>query len=227
MMVSKKIGGIIILLLSFLAIPTHANANWYSGSEFDPSNGIRAYITAYVLTGAFQGGESNWVSTFNFDINGTDWIQTGWRYYENYVSGPKQYVEWCIDCTPNGGTYQMHDGFANHQWGTTVHYQIKYENDQGWCAYTTGFLRFCVQGVHPAPSIILAKSEIHFSPLNPLNTDFNSVQYFDQSNNSWVDFDNRVYWDEDFPYSVEIFNNSHFRTFRVNTIEVFLPIVVR
>lgn len=171
-------------------------------------------------------GVSSWVSTYSTDAIGNDWLQTGWKYYYWY-SLPKQYVEWCIDCSGNQGTYEMQDEFANQDWGNTIDYWVSRQTGPRWCAYTEMIVRFCVDNLHDIPVEVLAKSEVHDSFWNPLDTVFNDVRYRDPSDEVWKLFDNQRVWVKDFPYDVQIFSDSYFRTYRIATEEVFLPLVIK
>lgn len=226
-MLSKIARFFAISLCAFLLFPTGVAANWYAGSQEGDANGVRAYISTPMIINIISGGEANWVSSFFHDGNGDDWIQTGWRYYQGYYGNPRQYVEWCIDCTEFGGTYRIEDSFATQNWGTTIHYRVSDFGNGRWCAYTEGYLRFCVDNIHTTPVAIMAMSEIHISSQNQLNTDFNVVQYYDSTEGSWKDFGPNLLWVMDFPYSVEIFTDSHFRTYRSNTHDLFLPNILK
>lgn len=139
-----------LIIAVSLGVAKSTLASWYAGSERPDAYGVRAYISApsnLDIVEIDQSGESNWVSTYYADQNGTDWLQTGWRYFHWYTV-PKQYVEWCIDCTDQGGTYAMHDTIANHTWGTTNDYKVQHIVDEQWCAYTGGYQRFCVNNLN-------------------------------------------------------------------------------
>jgi hypothetical protein len=94
-----------------------------------------------------------------------------------------------------------------------------------WCAYTGGLKRFCVDNLHGGGIKVMAKSEVFISSLNSLDTIFSQVRYKNPYDNVWYLFDNRRNWIKDFPYDIEIFSNSHFRTYRVNTPMIYLPVI--
>jgi hypothetical protein len=202
----KKALNISIILSVFLLVFSLADttmASWYAGIQRIPNaNGITAIISTpsnplnLVKTG--QSGVSNWVSTLYSDSNGTGWIQAGWRYYHWY-SIPKQYVEYCINCIGSQGTYFVNE-VANQTWGTTVDYWVSRTNNTAqWCATTAGVQRVCVNNLNNAPVKVMAKSEVHDSSLNPLNTYYSQLKYKSPSNNLWYSFDSQRTIHENFP----------------------------
>ncbi len=189
-------------------------------------NGVTAFnFHPAKLIEVASSGVSNWVSTYNSDANRTDWLQAGWRFYW-WDSTPKQYVEWCIDCSGSQGTYEVHDQFATQNWGTTVDYWIDRVGNACCCAYPSGILRYCVEYLHSTPVVVLAKSEVHDGLMNPLDTTFDQVRYKDPSDSIWKLFDNQVIWTKDFPYDVEIFSNSHFRAHRMIPLSILLVLLL-
>jgi len=229
----KAIRGLFCLVTIVLALAwtNSALASWWAGAERPVSaNGVTALISTpqnpLDLIDIASSGVSNWVSTYDSDANGIDWMQAGWRLYW-WESIPKQYVEWCIDCSGNQGTYEIRDQFATQSWGTTVDYWVDRDVNSRWCASTAGIVRFCVDNLHSTPVEVYAKSEVHDSLMNPLDTTFDQVRYKDPADGVFKLFDNQVIWIEDFPYDVEIFSNSHYRTFRMTTNEMYLPLIVR
>lgn len=230
-MIKKQQLTIFVTVLLALLWTHDTLASWYAGSERIPvADGVTAEISTpnnpLDLVEIDLSGVSNWVSTYNSDASGRDWLQAGWKYYHWY-SNPKQYVEWCIDCSGNQGTYEMKDQFANQAWGTTVDFWVSRDTNARWCAYTDGYLRYCVDNLYNASMEVFAKSEVHASFQNSLNTTFDEVRYKDPSNGWWRLFDNHKVWIRDFPYDVEIFSDSHFRTYRIPTTEIFLPIIFK
>jgi hypothetical protein len=222
----------LIPFLLITLIGTHsALANWRAGAERRiPVDGITALITTpqnpLDLFDAASSGVSNWISTFESDSNGRNWMQAGWKFYWWY-SLPKQYVEWCIDCSGSQGTYEMREQFATQNWGTTVDYWVDRGANSRWCASTAGVVRYCVDNLHSTSVEVIAKSEVHDSMKNPMNTIFDQVRYKDPADGVYKLFDYQVLWLKDFPYNVEVFSYSHYRTFRLTTNDIYLPIVVR
>ena len=160
------------------------------------ANGITALISTpndpLYLVEIPLSGESNWVSTYDIDQNGKrDWLQAGWKMYHWYRV-PKQYVEWCIDCIGDQGIYEMKDQFATQSWGTTIDYWVSRDSGSRWCAYTDGLLRFCVDYLHSDPVEVFARSEVHASALNELNTTFDEVRYKDPNDNIFKLFDSQI-----------------------------------
>lgn len=220
----------VVLLFASLLWAHDTLASWYAGSERIPiADGVTAEISTpndpLNLVKTDSSCVYNWVSTYNSDASGSDWLQAGWAYY-HWDSTPKQYVEWCIDCSGDQGTYEMHNQFANQPWGTTVDFWVSRDTGARWCAYTDGYVRYCVDDLYNGSMEVFAKSEVHASPQNPLDTNFNSVRYKDPTSGWWRLFDDQRVWIRDFPYDVETFSDSHFRTYRVQTTETFLPLVI-
>lgn len=224
----KRIWIFIIAILIISLQIQNVLASWYAGSKrIFHANGISASISTPQdppnLVKVNSSGLSNWVSTY-YAPDG-DWVQTGWRYYHWYTA-TEQYVEWCIDCEGTQGTYEIYP-VANQDWGSTVEYRVSRRDWDRWCADVDGIQQFCVDGVHNSSVEVLAKSEIHDSLQNPLDTLFTNVRYKDQLSGLWYLFDDHRVWIRDFPYDVEIFSDSHFHTYRLETEEVFLPIVIK
>ena len=73
--------------------------------------------------------------------------------------------------------------------------------------------------------LVMAKSEVHDNPNNPLDTTFSEVRY-KADDGVWRLFDqDRI--SNDFPYDVEVFTNYQYRTHRMSTHDIFLPVVVK
>lgn len=205
------------------------SANWYAGSQRYEANGVWANIdTPYNLDMVTidQSGESNWVSTYYSDQYGRSWIQTGWKFFYWY-SNPKQYVEWCINCTDQSGTYEMKDAFANQNWSTQIDYLVEHITHKQWCAYTNGVLRYCVINLHYGPTLVMAKSEVSASLMNPLSTYYSQLKYKDPNDGDWKFFDDQRIWHSDFPYDTEKYSNSNFLAYRTDTEEIFIPLIMR
>ena len=208
---------------------TTLSANWYAGSQRSEANGIWANIDTpdnLNMVTIDLSGEFNWVSTYYSNQNGISWIQTGWKFFYWY-SSPKQYVEWCINCTDQSGTYEMKDAFANQNWSTQIDYLVEHITQKQWCAYTNGVIRYCVINLHSSPVTVMAKSEVSGSVMNPLSTYYSQVKYKDPNDGSWSFFDDQRIWHSDFPYDTEKYSNSNFLAYRTNTKEIFLPLVLK
>lgn len=121
----------------------------------------------------------------------------------------------------------MHDTFSNHTWGTTTDYKVQHIVDEQWCAFTGGYQRFCVNNLNRYEIKVMAKSEVHATLMNPLNTHYDQVRFLDPADNTWKLFDNQRIWHKDFPFDVVIFSNAHFHSYRVETQEVYLSIVMK
>ena len=231
-MVKKGFVALSIFIIILLLHTSSTLANWYAGSRRNPiANGIQSYIStppsALNLIHRGVSGVSSWISSYYADDNGTDWLQTGWHYYY-WDSTPKQYVEWCVNCDGNQGTYEMHDNFANQNWGNVIQYWVSRDNyTSRWCAYTDGVVRFCVNNLHNRPVIILAETEIHETSMNPINTLFSNVMYKSPTDNVWRLFDDQTTWFKNFPYDIHIYSDSYFHTYRIVTQEIFLPLIIK
>lgn len=227
----RKVFGLIInffilLFIIFFAV-SEVNANWYAGSQKSGVLGVRAYIRSPSIITIFSEGLSNWVSSYQEDSGGISWIQAGWHYYSDFEWNPKQYVEYCKNYNSPNQIYYINDNFSSHLRGVYVHYQINKVNDNQWCAFTDGFQRICVTSLHSSPIIGMAKSEIHGSNFNSLDTLFNDVEFLDASNYTWRIMQPPIIWHKDFPYEVDIYSDSFFRTYRLDTFDIFLPTVQR
>lgn len=212
----------IALIFAFSNIQ-RSSASWYSGSNLSNVYGAWAYISTPAnpihVVQADYSEVDNWVST-----SGPNWIQAGWD-FRSEMSIPKQYVEYCLNSCLFQSDYVLNDTFATQSWGTTVDYLIEWipGTITQWCAYTNGIQRNCVE-VRNAPSDVQVKSEVHVSPFNQLDTTFNPVRY-KGSDMVWREFNqNSFSWN--FPYQTQVFSNSNFRNYRVDTYEIYLPHVV-
>jgi hypothetical protein len=136
-------------------------------------------------------------------------------------------VEYCINCIGSQGTYFVNE-VANQTWGTTVDYWVSRTNNTAqWCATTAGVQRVCVNNLNNAPVKVMAKSEVHDSSLNPLNTYYSQLKYKSPSNNLWYSFDSQRTIHENFPYDVQILTNTYFHSYRMVPHEVYLPLVIK
>ena len=194
-------------------------ANWYAGNELSSVFGVWAkiytpYSPPYIVPSNYNG-QANWVST-----PGPNWIQTGWTIVFG-ESTPDRYVETCInECW--GGRYYVE--FGNQSWGSGIDYQIEWipGTPDTWCAFIDNVQRKC-QPIRSAPSDVQINSEIQQSPLNGLHTDFSDVHY-KASDNQWR-LSTQSNYRADFPYNVDIFSSYSFQTNRLQTSEVYLPII--
>lgn len=235
MKIRIRVMSILTAMIIFILVNIdNSSANWYAGIERTPhANGVTAQISApsipLNMIEPIQGelsGESNWVSTYYVDSNGKDWLQAGWRYYYGYDT-PKQYVEWCINCIGTQGIYDA-PNVGNHPWGNTIAYWVDRDSGARWCAYSNGYQRHCEDNLHPVSVTVMAKSEIHSTSLNPLDTTFNNVRYKNPSNNNWYLFNSSRIWVTNyFPYDVWGYNNYHFRTYRHETFEAYIPLLIK
>lgn len=226
----------IIILVIALIFPHKTLGNWYAG--FDSGsvyNGISALISApqnpLHLIQSESSGESNWVSSHDVDEYGfSDWIQAGWLIYW-WDNKPWQYYEICVDCLgENYGFCLINSTYANHEWGMALTYQVyKSPTDNQCCADTGGAQRYCYWAIHENPVHVYAKSEIHIYSSNSLDTWFSQVKFKDPNNGNWYLFTpNDVDWAYNFPYREDNYynqNDFYFHTYRVDTNDVFLPLI--
>ncbi len=214
---------VLVVLFFILLLADKAFASWYAGNSRYNARGATGYISTpsdpLIMVAS---GLSNWVSTLHEDANGKDWMQTGWRYYDHYTGLPKRYWEYCYDY---GGPGQdcLANNVGTQGWGTTNDYWVIWDGNQSWCAYS-GFVQVqCVDNLHNAPATVVAKSEVHGSSHNPLDTIFDDVRY-KATDNVWRHF-NQDHFSSDFPYEVEIFTNYHYRNYRLDII--YMPLMVK
>ncbi len=182
-------------------ITTPTLPTFYTGNARYAAYGVKAVISApaqapylvdITINGGQYSGESNWVSIPKYPAN-PYWVQAGWRYYYGW-SLPKRYIE-------------HYDSISGHQivshgtqaWGTAVEYKVEWQGGNTWCAFVPGVAYECYD-VKAAPEMVLARSEVHASPLNELDVNFISVSYLDV-NNQWLSFD-QWHWLEQAPYIV-------------------------
>jgi len=203
-----------------------AKDRWYAGAVREVlSNGITAIIsTPQNPLEIYTYGESNWVTAYYIDGNGRDWLQTGWIYLKT-DSIPKQYVEWCLDYGSPTQTCGRAPDFATQGWGNSIAYWVFKQNNARWCAYPAGIETLCVDNLSSNSLGTQVASEIHKDPRNALDTTFDQVRYKDPSDNLWKPYDDPILWVEEFAYRVERSSNSHFRTYRLTTKEIFLPLI--
>jgi hypothetical protein len=231
----KSIRGICLLVVvSVLSAtvlwlkPALAQDRWYVGFVRNvlKVNGITAEIsTPLDPLELSSSGISNWVSTRHSDGLGADWLQAGWRYFIGY-SIPKQYWEVCYDCIGEDGWWFLEDRFATQNWGTVVDYWVLYDNSQ-WCAITAGLQRTCFSDLHPAPAEVQVMAEVHYDPMNPLNTTFNNVRFKDPADNVFKLSDGLGgYWSEDPPYDYYRSTFYYFHTYRWPVVQ-YIPDVLR
>jgi len=174
--------------------------------------------------GTIKSGTSSWVSTIHEDSNGKDWIQTGWRIKHDFSPFvPWKYWEWCINF---GGPdeYCFYDYWIDyHHWGTSEDYMVMWKSSVSkWCAYIHDYEVVC-RNVHSTPAIMLAKSEIHLSPSNELDTKFYDVRYMDSG--SVFRYFDQYRFSNDLPYLVDVYYNYYYRTYLGNTI--YIPVVYK
>lgn len=221
------IGSATLTLLFFFASSVKAVPPWYAGTRREGVYGLWAYISTppvpphTVPMGEDRSGQANWVST-----DGPNWIQAGWEYWHWYTTPPRKYVEWCLSNCTQPEHYGYINDFGIHTWGTVVDYMVEWipGTTNRWCAYTDGIQRRC-ENIRTVPTGAQAKSEVHGSSLNELDTVFDPV-YYKNPMGIWnvLDMNN---FSADFPYQVEIRTNWNFRTFRRTVLPHYLPLIMR
>jgi hypothetical protein len=175
---------------------------FYTGNARYDVYGVKAVISApvqspylvnIIIDGGQYSGESNWVSipTYPSDPN---WVQAGWRYYYGWLL-PKRYIEH----KDSMSGYDIEE-YELQTWGTAVEYRVEWQSESAWCGFIPGHSE--CYSIRPAPdNMVFARSEVHASPLNGLDTDFISVSYLD-ANNQWILFD-QSHWVIQAPYAID------------------------
>ena len=110
--------------------------------------------------------------------------------------------------------------YSDQPWGNTRGYKIDHYSNTTWCASVNDELKLC-KIVRVAPTDMLARSEIHSSLKNELDTQFSSV-YYRTSDGLWHYFDQEL-WNDDCPYLVDKDLPYYFHTFSGYCIS--MPIV--
>jgi len=131
----------------------------------------------------------------------------------------KSYIEY-LDLD---GEYGVPE-FGNHLWNTVIEYRIEHDFGEWWCASIEGGAEIC-RHVHLAPWTVMASAEVHESPMNELDTFFSDI-YYQSSSGNWYRF-NQHLWLEEFPYSIAKYDPSYFRTYRLSTNDIFIPLILR
>jgi len=205
---------LLIITLSFTQVAQVNDGRWYAGNYQNSSYGAKSKIwTPSWAPALYDSGESNWVS-----IYASTWIQTGWRYYQGYPAA-KSYFE-----------YLDLDGIFNavntetHLWNDIVEYRIEHLSGVMWCAYIADVSVWC-DNVHSAPWTVMVSSEVHQHPMNELDTFFSDIYYRNSSGN-WYRF-NQHLWLDEFPYSTAKYDPSYFRAYRLDTKDIFVPLIRR
>lgn len=206
----------VILAILFIIpmIPTSTvMSSYYVGNQYVSAYGgkVNIYTPPYPIN-VFHSGQSNWIS-----LPLPYWIQTGWRYYSGYQF-PEKYVEYYSPVS----NYEIYPQ-GNQNWGTMIEYKIINVGNEVWCAYINNLGIGCRDIVY-APSALQTMSEVHNDPLIELHTQFEEASYRDSSD-SWHLF-NQANWTEQFPYSLVIESESTFLTYRIDTWQQYLPLIL-
>lgn len=225
-----KLALFIAIFVAFFLVYINVSALWHSGMFYPDVYGVWAHITTpptalpiYNFPAGSQSGVYSWVS-----LPIPNWIQTGWHYYytsEGVLKGPLQFIETCINgCF--GPPLRYIEEFNLQDWGTEVWYLIEFTpgTDDQWCAYINGVQKRC-QAIVAPPVTGEVFSEIQINSRNELNTYFNDV-YYKGSNFVWEPFDQGgIAPQSEFPYGIEVFQPSNFRTFRLKI--VYVPVIMK
>lgn len=177
---------------------TPTEGHWYTGNNRTNSYGVKANISApsqppYQIV-ALHSGQSSWVS-----LSYPFWLQAGWRYYEGWPAA-KRYIEWMMPNPPPGENPYDFAYHGTQSWGDITEYRVVWAGGLTWCGWIGSFQYECKE-IQSAPQYVQARSEIHVSDLNELDTNFFAVQYMD-ANGMWHVFDQSL-WVEDAPYVVD------------------------
>ena len=95
--------------------------------------------------------------------------------------------------------------------------------DVVWCAYIN-ILGIGCRAIVYATEVNEGMSDIHDAPRIELFTQFEEASYRDSSD-SWHLF-NQANWTEQFPYSLVIESESTFLTYRIDTWQQYLPLIL-
>jgi len=170
--------------------PTPTDPSWHLGNFRPDAYGVKANISAPSDGLSLQSsGESNWVS-----LPTPYWVQAGWRYYKDWIWA-WSYVE---SYSPTTG-YAIQD-YSIHNWGNVIEYKVEWTSGTTWCGWIDGENKACYD-TQPAPITVSARSEVHASSQNELNTYFWLVSYLDSSG-YWTPFDQAL-WQEGPPYTID------------------------
>lgn len=187
------------------ATPTNTPTppSWYTGNGRYEAYGVRARISVPSSLYIHESGESSWVS-----IPMPYWVQAGWRYYNGlFWPAPKRYIEYNH---PVLGYGINHIGDA--EWNTTDEYQVYWDPFLSrWCASVVYVSGHECYDVASAPSLVLARSEVHVSSQNQLDTYFSEVYYMDDTQ-LWFLFD-QEHWIEEAPYRVYKYHFYEFQNY--------------
>ncbi len=215
----------IFLVLILLVFTSDAYASWYAWYQQSSYYGVWAIIWApasapFTPIGA---GQSHSVS-----IPGPYWVQAGWRYYDG-DSIPQKYYEYCAENCENDSSQYDLVGLGSHNWNSAVKYEVSYDGslgDKTWCAWVGGVRQYCKDNIRIAPSTILIQSEVHVNPQSQINTEFSSIR-IKNSTGIWVypTLNGNLF--NNFPYKAEEITSEHFRTYRIETQDIFLPLVAK
>ena len=196
-----KIIGILVTLFMTLSSVGTTSADWWTGNSQTDAYGVKANIWAPSSAPYIEEtGESNWVS-----LPERYWVQAGWRYLKGW-SEAKKYVEYYT----SSGIYGIHH-YGTHGWGSIVEYRVDWIGGTTWCGRIDGVNKGCYQ-VRSAPSLVLARSEVHTSSKNELDTRFSAVYYMGSTWNQWFLF-NQEGWREDAPYQVQKDTTYYYRNY--------------
>ncbi|WKZ36954.1 MAG: hypothetical protein QY332_03325 [Anaerolineales bacterium] len=171
--------------------PTNTPApSWHLGNFRPDAYGVRANISAPDQAPSLQdSGESNWVS-----LPMSYWVQSGWRYYKGWIWA-WSYVE---SFSPTTG-YEIIE-YSIHGWGNIIEYKVDWAGGTTWCGWIHGVNKACYSA-QLAPITVSARSEVHVSSQNELDTYFWNVFYKD-ANGIWYMFDQDL-WQENPPYVID------------------------
>jgi hypothetical protein len=183
--------------------PTPTEPSWYTGNDLPDAYGVKARISVPSSIYIHEGGESSWVS-----IPVPFWVQAGWRYYDGlFWPAPKRYIEFNH---PIIGHEINH--FGNQEWSTTEEYIVYWDPFLSrWCGQIFFVAGPSCYDVASAPQWVFARSEVHVSSGNQLDTYFSDANYMD-SENQWHLFD-QEHWLEQAPYRVYKYHFYEFQNY--------------
>jgi hypothetical protein len=215
---------IIVPLVLALAYTSNASANWYAWYQQGSYYGVWATIQAPSTAPSTPTGAGQ---AHSVTIPGPHWIRAGWYYFSGDTT-PQKYWEYCAENCENDPAQYKLQPLGSQAWGSGVKNEVSHDSSMGqktWCAWVGGVRKVCKENIQTAPTTVIIQSEVHASPQTQINTEYRSIR-IRNSSGVWVYADlNNLF--SDFPYKAVKQSSERFRTYRIVTKDIFLPIVVK
>lgn len=194
-----------------------SGSTWYAGG-FNFGGGVSATISTPPWVLPYNSGQSNHITTAPTETN-PYWIQAGWRFYGNFMTAPRSYVE---SYSPTNGYFIQEVG--EQSWNSQVNYRVDALYGDYWCAYVNESPYYCTQMLFSS-SPISAFSEVHTDMTQPLDTWFLNVARKTGDQNYYLS--DTASWADQFPYRVMPYAPYYFWTYREPTWQSFIPLIIR